>query len=142
VLPVVSSHEEQLYKSQTSKLPLLPSASCDTEIITMIEHCRSDSTKFNVLSLPRWKCSHILHLYSQRKNTAVSRPRWRVRRDTWRPVCLVLEQTLAAVAACLRAPSPVSLPMCRGLLLRTTILRAGTAEVRERRRRWSTWRTL
>jgi hypothetical protein len=53
----------------------------------------------------------------------------------------VLEQTLAAVAACLPALPPVSLPRYRGLLL-STILRAGTAEVRERRRRWSSWRTL
>jgi hypothetical protein len=53
----------------------------------------------------------------------------------------VLEQTLAAVAACLRAPPPVPLPRCRGLLL-STILDAGTAEVRERQPRWSTCRTL
>jgi hypothetical protein len=78
---------------------------------------------------------------SQPRNTAVSRSRWRVGRDNWRLLCLVSEQTLAAVAACLHAPPPVSLPRCRGLLL-STILRAGTAEVRERRRRWSTWRTL
>jgi hypothetical protein len=78
---------------------------------------------------------------SQPRNTAVRRSRWRVRRDNWRPLCLVLEQRLAAVAACLLAPPPVYPPRCRGLLL-CTILRAGTAEVRKRRRRWSTWRTL
>jgi hypothetical protein len=49
----------------------------------------------------------------------------------------VLEQTLAAVSACLCAPPQVSIgaAVC-------TILRSGTAEVRERRRRLSTWRTL
>jgi hypothetical protein len=55
---------------------------------------------------------------------------------------LVLEPTLASVAACLRAPPPIFLPRCRSLLL-STVLGAGTAEVRERRRRrLSTWRTL
>jgi hypothetical protein len=48
---------------------------------------------------------------------------------------------LAAVAGCLRASPPVSLHRCRGLLL-STILRAGTAKVRERRWRVSTWRAL
>jgi hypothetical protein len=53
---------------------------------------------------------------------AVSRSRWRVRRDNWRPLSLVLEQTLAAVAACVRAPPPVSLPMCRSLHQSTIVV--------------------
>jgi hypothetical protein len=42
----------------------------------------------------------------------------------------VVEKTLAASAACLCIPPPVSLPRCCGLFL-STILRDGTAEIRD-----------